>query len=231
MFSEESTPSPKGLILNSAGGGNAPISCSMAARAKKKSTSIYPPICSRMEDKLFQFYKNECFMSCPCFPDSALNSYMLPNAWAFPRAVLPGPSASLGFSLRILGPRGLSLAPALESLAIYHFSFKMNRKKIHSSFCFQGKWPLPFWHTSSRFLFLCIKSFASFPPSPQSCIYFCSLLYFSNEHALLSLSQNLGEKTRKFLKVSLWYVVFLETFSVGKLLFRSNLKPATVTWL
>lgn len=50
---------------------------------KKKSTSIYPPICSRMEDKLFQFYRNECFMSCLCFPESVLNSYILLNAWMF----------------------------------------------------------------------------------------------------------------------------------------------------
>lgn len=36
-----------------------------------------------MEDKLFQFYRNECFMSCPSFPDSVLHLYISLNACVF----------------------------------------------------------------------------------------------------------------------------------------------------
>lgn len=74
-----------------------------------------------MEDKLFQFYRNECFMSGPGFPDSVLNLYILLNAWMFSTRNAPGPPASLGFGLRILGLRGLSFSRALEILAIYLF--------------------------------------------------------------------------------------------------------------
>lgn len=100
-------------------------------------------------------------MSCPCFSDRVLNWYILPNALMFSPGNALWITSFLGFGLRILGPRVLSLPLALESLAIYLFFFKINRKKIHPLFHAQKKLPLLLWHISSQFLFVCIESFAS----------------------------------------------------------------------
>lgn len=100
-------------------------------------------------------------MSCPCFSDRVLNLYILSNALMFSTGNALWTTSFLGFGLRILGPRVLSLPLALESLTIYLFFFKINRKIIHSLFHAQRKLPLLLRHISSQFLFVCIESFAS----------------------------------------------------------------------
>lgn len=93
----------------------------------------------------------------------------------FPLGMLSGPPASLGFGLRILGPRVLSLPLALESLAIYLFFFKVSRKKsthysmLRESYHYYcGLFPPSFFLYASKvllpssilyvFLFTCIVS-------------------------------------------------------------------------
>lgn len=98
-------------------------------KTKKKSTSIYPAICSRMEDKLFQFYRNECFMSCPCFSDSVLNFYILPNAWVFSTRNALWTIHFLGFQSQNTGSESAVTSPSFAELGYFPFLFKINRKK------------------------------------------------------------------------------------------------------
>lgn len=149
----------------------------MTTRAKKKkSTSIYPPICSRMEDKLFQFYRNECFMSGPCFPVSVLNLYILLNAWMFSARNAPWTSSFFGFQSKNTRFENAVICPGCGDLGYlsFFFFFKINRKKsthypmLRENYCYH------FWHISSPFLFLCFKSFATHSPPQFECIFVLS---------------------------------------------------------
>lgn len=145
------------LILNSAGGGNTHISSNMTTRVKKKSTSIYPPICSRMEDKLFQFYRNECFMSCLCFPESVLNSYILLNAWMFSTKNAPCPLSFLGFQFQNTRLVKAGIFLPFGDLSYLSF-FLINRKRNSLIILCLEKTTITICVYFLKFPFPCLKS-------------------------------------------------------------------------
>lgn len=99
-------------------------------QGEKKSTSIYPPICSRMEDKLFQFYRNECFMSCLCFPASVLNSYILLNAWMFSTKNAPWALRFRGFQFQNTRRGNAVIFLPFGDLSYLSFFFNQWKKKF-----------------------------------------------------------------------------------------------------
>lgn len=123
-------------------------------QGEKKSTSIYPPICSRMEDKLFQFYRNECFMSCLCFPESVLNSYILLNACMF------------------------STKNALQALSFLGFQFENSKQMTAMIFLpFGDPSYLPFFLINRKRNLLIISCLQK-PPLPfATCVYFLPISF------------------------------------------------------
>lgn len=126
-------------------------------QGEKKSTSIYPPICSRMEDKLFQFYRNECFMSCLCFPASVLNSYILLNAWMFSTKNAPWALRFCGFQFRNTRRVNAVIFLPLGIWAIYLF-FLINRKRNSLIILCLEKPAITICVYFLQFHFRCIKS-------------------------------------------------------------------------
>lgn len=194
-------------------------------KKKKNQPQFTLPSAQEWKINCFNFYRNECFMSCSCFSDRVLNLYILSNAWMFSKGNALWTTSFLGFWSTNTRSESAVTSPGFGELS-YLFIYEINRKKsthyclLRESYHYYcGIFPPSFFSYASKvllpssilcvFLFTCMMS----QMSQWACIT-CIIIKFGG-----------GGKTKEEVsKVSLWYNVFLKTFH-GKLFFRSNLIP------
>lgn len=164
-------------------------------------------------------------MSCPCFPDSVLNLYILLNAWIFSTRNAHWTFSFLGFRSKNTRFESTVIFPGFGDLGYLSFFFslcRINRKKKKST-----HYPMLRENYHYRFgtfppNFFCNASEILLPPAPLNSVYIFVLFHNLTISVYYFYNHNIWrQKIRKeALKVSLWYI--LQTFALGKLFLMSH---------